>query len=88
MPGAPGRHLHSRHRGRPEEGNRDGLGDVDPRTPGPGGKQTGTKEVAQGKSYDHAVKDISLPKYSSWPNYKNFLPMNIERYYDFWNRGI
>lgn len=78
-----------------------------PGHPGPGGKQTGTKdnardqlaylqdlsaavqqEVAQGKSYDDAVKDISLPKYSSWPNYKNFLPMNIERYYDYWNRGI
>src|SRR4029077_1326503 len=78
-----------------------------PGHPGPGGKQTGTKdnardqlaylqdlsaavkqEVAQGKSYDDAVKDISLPKYSAWPNYKNFLPMNIERYYDYWNRGI
>jgi glyoxylase-like metal-dependent hydrolase (beta-lactamase superfamily II) len=78
-----------------------------PGHPGPGGKQTGTKdnaredlaylqdlsaavkqEVAQGKSYDDAIKDISLPKYSAWPNYKNFLPMNIERYYDFWNRGV
>jgi glyoxylase-like metal-dependent hydrolase (beta-lactamase superfamily II) len=78
-----------------------------PGHPGPGGKQTGTKdnardqlaylqdlstavkqEVAQGKSYDDAVKDISLPKYAAWPNYKAFLPMNIERYYDFWNRGI
>ena len=78
-----------------------------PGHPGPGGKQTGTKdnaredlaylqdlsaavkqEVAQAKSYDEAVKDISLPKYAAWPNYKNFLPMNIERYYDFWNRGI
>ena len=78
-----------------------------PGHPGPGGKQTGTKdnaredlaylqdlsaavkqEVDQGKSYDEAIKDISLPKYSSWPNYKNFLPMNVERYYDYWNRGI
>ena len=78
-----------------------------PGHPGPGGKQTGTKdnardqlaylqdlsaavkqEVSQGKSYDDAVKDISLPKYAAWPNYKAFLPMNIERYYDFWNRGI
>jgi glyoxylase-like metal-dependent hydrolase (beta-lactamase superfamily II) len=78
-----------------------------PGHPGPGGKQTGTKdnardqlaylqdlsaavkqEVAQGKSYDDAIKDISLPKYAAWPNYKNFLPMNIERYYDYWNRGI
>jgi glyoxylase-like metal-dependent hydrolase (beta-lactamase superfamily II) len=78
-----------------------------PGHPGPGGKQTGTKdnardqlaylqdlsaavkqEVAQGKSYDDAIKDISLPKYQAWPNYKNFLPMNTVRYYDFWNRGI
>jgi glyoxylase-like metal-dependent hydrolase (beta-lactamase superfamily II) len=78
-----------------------------PGHPGPGGKQTGTKqnardqlaylqdlsaavkqEVSQGKSYDEAVKDIALPKYQAWPNYKAFLPMNIERYYDFWNRGI
>jgi glyoxylase-like metal-dependent hydrolase (beta-lactamase superfamily II) len=78
-----------------------------PGHPGPGGKQTGTKddarnqlaylqdlsaavkqEVSQGKSYDDAIKDISLPKYAAWPSYKNFLPMNIERYYDFWNRGI
>src|SRR5579871_4531157 len=78
-----------------------------PGHPGPGGKQTGSKEdatnqlaylqdlsaavkkeVDAGKSYDDAVKDISLPKYAAWPSYKNFLPMNIERYYDFWNRGI
>jgi glyoxylase-like metal-dependent hydrolase (beta-lactamase superfamily II) len=78
-----------------------------PGHPGPGGKQTGTKqnatdqlaylqdlsaavkkEVDANKSYDEAMKDISLPKYSAWPNYKPFLPMNIERYYDFWNRGI
>jgi glyoxylase-like metal-dependent hydrolase (beta-lactamase superfamily II) len=78
-----------------------------PGHPGPGGKQTGTKqnardqlaylqdlsaavkqEVSQGKTYDEAVKDIALPKYQAWPNYKAFLPMNIERYYDFWNRGI
>lgn len=78
-----------------------------PGHPGPGGKQTGTKqnardqlaylqdlsaavkkEVDQGKTYDQAMKEISLPKYQAWPNYKLFLPMNIERYYDFWNRGI
>jgi glyoxylase-like metal-dependent hydrolase (beta-lactamase superfamily II) len=78
-----------------------------PGHPGPGGKQTGTKqnardqlaylqdlsaavkqEVSQGKTDDEAVKDIALPKYQAWPNYKAFLPMNIERYYDFWNRGI
>jgi glyoxylase-like metal-dependent hydrolase (beta-lactamase superfamily II) len=46
------------------------------------------KAVSEGKSYADAQKDITLPKYESWPNYKAFLPMNIERYYDFWNRGI
>jgi glyoxylase-like metal-dependent hydrolase (beta-lactamase superfamily II) len=46
------------------------------------------KAVDEGKSYDEAQKTITLPKYESWPNYKAFLPMNIERYYDFWNRGI
>jgi glyoxylase-like metal-dependent hydrolase (beta-lactamase superfamily II) len=46
------------------------------------------KAVDEGKSYADAQKDIKLPKYESWPNYGPFLPMNIERYYDFWNRGI
>jgi len=47
------------------------------------------KEAVQaGKSYDAAMKEIKLPKYESWGGYANFLPMNIERYYDFWNRGI
>jgi len=44
--------------------------------------------VDAGKSYQEAMTEIKLPKYESWPNYSAFLPMNIERYYDFWNRGI
>ena len=78
-----------------------------PGHPGPGGKQTGTKDnareelaylqdlsaavkqaVSEGKSYADAQKEIKLPKYESWPNYSAFLPMNIERYFDPWNRGI
>ena len=78
-----------------------------PGHPGPGGRQTGTKEdarnalaylqdlsaavkksVDEGKSYADAQKDIKLPKYESWGGYGPFLPMNVERYYDFWNRGI
>jgi hypothetical protein len=78
-----------------------------PGHPGPGGKQTGTKDNAReelaylqdlssavkkavndNKSYADAQKDIKLPKYEGWPNYNAFLPMNIERYFDFWNRGI
>src|SRR5499426_479883 len=47
------------------------------------------KEAAgQGKCYADAMKDIKLPKYESFPNYANFLPMNIERYCDYYNRGI
>jgi glyoxylase-like metal-dependent hydrolase (beta-lactamase superfamily II) len=46
------------------------------------------KAVDEGKSYADAEKDIKLPKYESWGGYGPFLPMNIERYYDFWNRGI
>jgi glyoxylase-like metal-dependent hydrolase (beta-lactamase superfamily II) len=78
-----------------------------PGHPGPGGRQTGSKddarnqlaylqdlsaavkkEVDEGKCYADAVKDIKLPKYESWGGYGPFLPMNIERYCDFWNRGI
>jgi len=78
-----------------------------PGHPGPGGRQTGTKEdvkndlaylqdlsaavkkaVDEGKSIADAQKEIKLPKYESWGNYGPFLPMNIERYYDFHNRGI
>ncbi len=78
-----------------------------PGHPGPGGRQTGTKEhardmlsylqdlsaavkqaAAEGKCYDVAMREIKLPKYQAWPNYNNFLPMNIERYCDYYNRGI
>jgi glyoxylase-like metal-dependent hydrolase (beta-lactamase superfamily II) len=45
------------------------------------------KAVDEGKSYADAQKEIKLQKYESWPNYGQFLPMNIERYYDYWNRG-
>jgi glyoxylase-like metal-dependent hydrolase (beta-lactamase superfamily II) len=46
------------------------------------------KAVDEGKNYDQAKEAIQLPKYESWPNYKNFIGMNIERYFDYWNRGI
>ncbi len=46
------------------------------------------KEVEANKTIAEAVQDIKLPKYEKWNGYGPFLPMNIERYYDFWNRGI
>ena len=75
--------------------------------PGPGGRQTGTKddarnvlsyledlsaavkkEVDGGKTYEQAMEAIKLPKYENFGGYGPFLKMNIERFYDFHNRGI
>ncbi len=78
-----------------------------PGHPGPGGRQTGSKDDARamlayledlsaavkkaaddGKCYADAMRDVKLPKYENLTNYGPFLPMNIERYCDFYNRGI
>jgi glyoxylase-like metal-dependent hydrolase (beta-lactamase superfamily II) len=44
--------------------------------------------VDAGKTYADAIRDIKLPKYENLPGYQQNLPGNIERYYDYWNRGI
>ncbi len=44
--------------------------------------------VDAGKSYGDAIRDIKLPKYENLPGYQQNLAGNIERYYDYWNRGI
>ena len=47
------------------------------------------KEAAsQGKCYADAMRDIKLPKYESYGNYNANLPLNIERFCDYYNRGI
>jgi glyoxylase-like metal-dependent hydrolase (beta-lactamase superfamily II) len=46
------------------------------------------KAIDEGKNFADAEKDIKLPKYEGWGNYGPYLPMNIERYYDYHNRGI
>jgi glyoxylase-like metal-dependent hydrolase (beta-lactamase superfamily II) len=76
--------------------------------PGPGGRQTGTKDDArnalsylqdlsaavkqlasEGKCYNNdAMRELKLPKYEGWTNYGPFLAMNVERFCDFYNRGI
>src|SRR5215472_4241414 len=43
---------------------------------------------SQGKCYDGAMKEIKLPKYEKLANYDNYLPMHIERFCDYYNRGI
>ncbi len=44
--------------------------------------------VDAGKSYAEAIRDIKLPKYEGLAGYQQNLAGNIERYYDYWNRGI
>ena len=46
------------------------------------------KAISEGKNYADAEKEIKLPKYEQWGGYGPFLPLNIERYYDYINRGI
>ena len=45
------------------------------------------KAADTNKCFDTAMREIKLPKYESWSNYANVLPMNIERYCYFWGRG-
>ena len=46
------------------------------------------KAISEGKNYDVAEKEIKLPKYEQWGGYGPYLQGNIERYYDYINRGI
>lgn len=41
----------------------------------------------EGKCWDAAEKEVTLPKYESWPGYKNNLPFVLRRYCGLWGRG-
>ena len=41
----------------------------------------------QGKCWDGAIKEITLPKYEKWGGYAQYLGGNIERYCSYWGRG-
>jgi len=43
--------------------------------------------AAQGKCWDAAMAELKLPKYEKWSNYERFLPMNIEKFCNYWGRG-
>ncbi|MET0203894.1 MAG: MBL fold metallo-hydrolase [Casimicrobiaceae bacterium] len=48
-----------------------------------------TRELAnQDKCYDEAMRTLKLPKYESWSGYAQFLPGNVERFCEYWARGI
>jgi glyoxylase-like metal-dependent hydrolase (beta-lactamase superfamily II) len=46
------------------------------------------KAADEHKCLADAMQDIKLPKYEKWANYDAYLPMNIERYCDFYSLGI
>ena len=41
----------------------------------------------EGKCWDTAEKEVTLPKYESWPGYKNNLQFVLRRYCGLWGRG-
>jgi len=48
-----------------------------------------TRELAnQGKCFDEAIKTLKLPKYESWGGYASYFPGNVERFCEYWARGI
>jgi glyoxylase-like metal-dependent hydrolase (beta-lactamase superfamily II) len=42
----------------------------------------------QGKCFGEAMKTFKLPKYEAWSGYAGFLPGNVERFCEYWARGI
>jgi glyoxylase-like metal-dependent hydrolase (beta-lactamase superfamily II) len=46
------------------------------------------KAADEHKCLNDAMRDIKLPKYEKFANYDAYLPMNIERYCDFYSLGI
>jgi len=46
------------------------------------------KAADEHKCLNDAVRDIKLPKYENFANYDAYLPMNIERFCDFFSLGI
>jgi len=41
----------------------------------------------QGKCFDAAMAEVKLPKYEKWGSYAQYLPMNVQRFCEYWGRG-
>jgi glyoxylase-like metal-dependent hydrolase (beta-lactamase superfamily II) len=41
----------------------------------------------RGRCFDDAMREVRLPKYESWGSYKEFFPMNVQRFCEYWGRG-
>ena len=46
-----------------------------------------THAAREGKCWDAVEKEMQLPRYESWPNYKSALPSVLRRYCGLWGRG-
>src|SRR5262245_31735044 len=44
--------------------------------------------AAEGQCFANAMANIKLPKYEKWAGYATGLPVNIERFCEFWLLGI
>ncbi len=48
-----------------------------------------TRELAgEGKCFDEAMRTLKLPKYEQWSGYAQYLPGNVQRFCEYWARGI
>ncbi len=45
------------------------------------------KAAREGKCWDAAEKEVTLPKYESWPGYQANMPFVLRRYCGLWGRG-
>jgi glyoxylase-like metal-dependent hydrolase (beta-lactamase superfamily II) len=43
--------------------------------------------AAAGKCWDAAMAEVRLPKYEKWGGYERFLPMNVEKFCNYYGRG-
>jgi hypothetical protein len=43
--------------------------------------------ACEGKCWEPAEKEVTLPKYENWPGYKNNLQFVLRRYCGLWGRG-
>jgi glyoxylase-like metal-dependent hydrolase (beta-lactamase superfamily II) len=46
------------------------------------------KAADAGKCIDTAMREVKLPKYATFTNYENWLPMNVERYCLYYSGGM
>ena len=46
------------------------------------------KYLERGVSLVDTIRQLKLPKYEKWGNYEQYLPMNIERFYEYFRRGV